>query len=315
MRKREVDFRALLLLGTLAATLAGAAPAGLAQKAGVAAGVAVHMIVTVEARHGAQLPVIHRDDVLVYEGHDRQPVTSWTAFQGNSAGLELYLLIDDSLSTSFGTRLDELRSFVSEQPESTAVGVAYLRNGTVDLVQKPTRNHPTTAKLIRMPQAITGGSPYESLVELIKQWPAGTARREVLMVSDGIEPFGPVGTSNPYVEEAIAAAQRAEIPVFTIYAPAAGHWGHTWWRTTWGQTYLSQVADETGAEGYGEAGLNPVSFTPYLNDLSQRLQHQYELKFLAKPQKSAGLQRVRVTTEIPNADLVAANRVFVPAGE
>ena len=135
------------------------------------------------------------------------------------------------------------------------------------------------------------------------------------MVTTGIEPFGPAETSNPYVEEAITAAQRAEIPVFTIYSPAAGHWGHTWWRTTWGRNYLSELADETGAEGYGESGLNPVSFTPYLGDLSRRLQNQYELTFLAKPQKSAGLQRVRVMTEIPDADLVAADRVFVPASE
>ena len=312
---KKVDFRSLLLLGALAATLAGGALPGLAQTAGATAGVPVRMIVTVEARHGAQLPVIHREDVLVYEGHDRRPVTGWTAFQGNSAGLELYLLIDDSLSTSFGTRLEELRSFVSELPESTSVGLAYMRNGTVDVVQKPTRDHSTTAKLIRIPQAITGGSPYESLEGLIKQWPLGAERREVLMVTTGIEPFGPAETSNPYVEEAITAAQRAEIPVFTIYAPAAGHWGHTWWRTTWGRNYLSELADETGAEGYGESGLNPVSFTPYLGDLSRRLQNQYELTFLAKPQKSTGLQRVRVMTEIPDADLVAADRVFVPASE
>ena len=135
------------------------------------------------------------------------------------------------------------------------------------------------------------------------------------MVSDGIEPFGAAETSNPYVQKAIETAQRANVPVFTIYSPAAGHWGHTFWRVQWGQTYLSQLADETGGEGYAESGLNPVSFTPYLNDITQRLQHQYELTFLAKPQNKAGMQPVRVTTEVPNVDLVAADRVFVPAGE
>jgi hypothetical protein len=271
------------------------------------------MIVTVEARHETQVPVIRRDDVLVYQGHDRVPVTGWVAFQGNSGSLELYLLIDDSLNTNLADRIGELHSFLQEQPDSTAVGVAYMREGTVDIVQRPVRDHTAATKLIRAPQAITGGSPYESLVQLIQQWRAGAGRREILMVSDGIESFAPPETSNPYVQEAIAAAQRAGIPVFAIYAPAAGHWGHTWWLLTWGQTYLSQLADETGAEGYGDSIPNPVSFMPYLNDLSQRLQRQYELTFLAKPQKTAGLQPVRVTTEIPNVDLVAADRILVPA--
>jgi hypothetical protein len=96
--------------------------------------------------------------------------------------------------------------------------------------------------------------------------------------------------------------------VFTIYSPAAGHLGHTYWRQQWGLTYLSQVADETGGEGYGTSGLNAVTFGPYLNDLSARLQRQYELTIAPK---GSGLQAVRVTTEVPNVDLVAADRVFV----
>jgi hypothetical protein len=152
-------------------------------------------------------------------------------------------------------------------------------------------------------------------VDLIKKWPAAAARREAVMISDGIEPFGPAESSNPYVREAITAAQRAEVPVFTIFAPAAGHWGHTWWRINWGLTYLSQVADESGGEGYGTAGINPVSIAPYLNNLSQRLQHQYALTFVPKPQQTAGMQAVRVTTEVPQVDLVAAGRVYVAAGK
>jgi hypothetical protein len=81
----------------------------------------------------------------------------------------------------------------------------------------------------------------------------------------------------------------------------------------WGQNYLSQVAEEAGGEafylGYGP----PVSFAPYLEDVTRRLNHQYLLTFLAKPQKKAGLQRVKLRTEVPNAELVSADRVYVPA--
>ena len=35
-------------------------------------GVPVHMLVTVEARHGTNPPEINREDVMVREGHDRE---------------------------------------------------------------------------------------------------------------------------------------------------------------------------------------------------------------------------------------------------
>jgi hypothetical protein len=43
------------------------------------------------------------------------------------------------------------------------------------------------------------------------------------------------------------------------------------------------------------------------------LAHQYLLIFLTKPEKKAGMRRVRLQTEVPNAELVAASQVYVPA--
>ena len=103
-------------------------------------------------------------------------------------------------------------------------------------------------------------------------------------------------------------------PHHTIYAPGIGHFGHSYYETYWGQLYLSKAAEETGGEAYyiGMTGA-PVSFSPYLQDLSNRLTHQYLLTFLARPPKKAGLQRIRISTEVPNADLVAPQKIFVPA--
>ena len=58
------------------AFLAVAAPASglwsaVAQEAS-SNGVAVHVVVTVEPRHGSNVPVINREDVMVYQGHDRE---------------------------------------------------------------------------------------------------------------------------------------------------------------------------------------------------------------------------------------------------
>jgi len=37
------------------------------------------------------------------------------------------------------------------------------------------------------------------------------------------------------------------------------------------------------------------------------------LTFLAKPERKAGFQQVKLRTEVPNAELVGADRVYVPA--
>jgi hypothetical protein len=140
-------------------------------------------------------------------------------------------------------------------------------------------------------------------------------RREILMVSDGIDRYGPGGASGPYVDHAVEQAQRAGIVIFSIYTPGAGHFGHSFWRINWGQNYLSQLSDETGGESFYLGLEAPVSFSPYLDDLERRLLHQYLLTFLAKPVKKAGMQSVKLRTEVPNAELLAADSVYVAASD
>ena len=50
-----------------------------------------HLLVTVEARHGTNVPDISQRDVTVYEGHDRDQVTDWVPAQAEHAGLELFI--------------------------------------------------------------------------------------------------------------------------------------------------------------------------------------------------------------------------------
>jgi len=311
MRKPHFIAGALLAVAALASGLASA----VVQEAS-STGVPVHVVVTVEPRHGSSVPVINREDVMVYQGHDRKKVTDWLPLQREHAGLQLFLLIDDAANTSLGSQLEDIRQFINAQPSTTAVGVAYMRNGIADILQNPTNDHAQAAKALRLPLGDEGasGSPYFSVLDLFKRWPEGPVRREILMVSDGIDRFGGGGPSNPYVDSAIEEAQRAGVIIYSIYAPGVGHYGHSFWRMNWGQNYLSQISDETGGESYYLGFGAPVSFAPYLEDLSHRLTRQYLLTFLAKPERKAGFQHFKLRTEVPNAELVAADRVYVPAG-
>src|SRR5579884_4503900 len=135
------------------------------------------------------------------------------------------------------------------------------------------------------------------------------------MITNGIEPyFGTPTTENPYVEDAVKQLQTHNVVLFSIYAGGAGHFGHSFWRISWAQTYLSELADRTGGESYIQGFTTPVSFAPYLQDISDKLNHQYLLTFAAPPENPTGLVPVKVSTELPNVDLLAADRVFIQAG-
>jgi len=302
----------------IALVVSAASGLAAAQQPSPLPGVPVHMIVTVETRHGAQMPVIDKADVMVFQGRDRDTVTDWVPAQGDRAGLDLFILLDDASSANLGTQLEDLRQFINTQPGTTRIGVAYMQNGIAQIAQNLTSDHALASKALRLPLGIPGanGSPYFSLGDLIKRWPQGSPRREVLMATDGVDRFYGNGPEDPYVAEVIEQAQRAGVIVFAIYTPGVGHFGHSYWSFYWGQYYLSQTVEETGGEGYylGFYG-PPVSFVPYLNDLAQRLTRQYLLTFLAQPEKKAGMRRVRLATEVSNAELVAADSVYVPAGQ
>jgi hypothetical protein len=286
-----------------------------AQQGSEPGGIPAHLVVTVEPHHGGEVPVINQNEVMVYEGHDRDKVTEWIPAQGDHAALELFVLIDDSSGENIGTRLDDIRQFINAQPASTKVGVAYMQNGIARVEQNLTDDHAQAAKALRLPLGSPGvnASPYFSLSDLVKKWPAGAPRRSVVMITDGIDRYyGTADLQDPYLDQAIDDADRAGIIVSAIYNPGAGHFAHSYWQTYWGQIYLSELAEKTGGEAYyiGFTGA-PVSFTPYLDDLGRRLTHQYLLTFLAKPPKKAGWQQVRVGTEVPKVDLISAGRVWV----
>jgi hypothetical protein len=252
---------------------------------------------------------------MVYLKHQRVDVTDWLPLRGSNSGVELFLLIDDSSNTSLGSQLEDLRQFISSQPSTTTIGVAYMQNGTAVVLQNLTTDHSLAAKALRLPLGNAGASasPYFSLGDLIKRWPEGKMPREVLMVTDGIDRYWGSGPDDPYVDSTIDETQKAGVVVFSIYMPGIGHFGHSFWRINWGQNYLSRLADETGGETYYLGNGAPVSFSPYLDDLAHRLERQYLLTFTAQPEKKAGFLPVKLQTEVPNVDLVSADRVYVPA--
>lgn len=293
-----------------------------AQDKPAATTVPVRMTVTATPLGDKTMPELSRDDVMVKQGKDRLKVTDWTPARGDQAGLDLFILIDDACDTSLGSQLGDLRAFITAQPSTTSVGVGYMSNATVQIVQNFTADHEQAAKALRLPLQNAGafGSPYLSVVDLMKRWPAHPNRREIVMVTDGIDRARRnVGTRtptiNPDVDTASDVAQRTGTVIYTIYSPGIGHWHRNFWRANNGQIGISKLSEETGGESYYLGVQSPVSFKPYLDDVQKAINSQYILGFLAKPKNKAGLQGVQISTEVAGVDFSSADSVWVPAAK
>jgi hypothetical protein len=279
-------------------------------------GTPVSVIVTVAPQKNTATPQLTVDDVLVSQNKQHMQVTGLEPLRGQS-GLQLWVLIDDGSNTNLGTQLADLKRFVLAQPASTQVGIGYMRNGMVQTAQSLTSDHQLAAQSLRLPTGTPGisASPYLALKELIHKWPAGSSPREVLMVTSGIDPDYGAGPDDPYLSEATHAAQRAGIVVSSIYYSGAGRSARNYRQLFWGQNYLAQLSDETGGQLYWIGNQNPVSLAPYLDDFSQRLNGQYLLTFVARPENKAGFQDVKIRTELPHVRLTAPSQVYVPVSQ
>lgn len=152
--------------------------------------VQVHVVITDEAvREDKELPPLQLEDVKVKQGKNVLKVTQLIAAKGDNAALHLMVLIDDTLNPSIGNSLTEIKDFISAQPPITIIAVGYMANAGINVVQNFTADHDRAINAVRLPRGSlsTMDSPYLSLISLVKGWQQQKVRREVLMISDGID--------------------------------------------------------------------------------------------------------------------------------
>ena len=129
------------------------------------------------------------------------------------------------------------------------------------------------------------------------------------MLSDGVDSyFGASTLQDPYVDTAIRNAVEHGVAVYPIYLRGTG------WRssqvTNMAQSRLAEVAEETGGYAYFQGFSNPVTITPFLNDLNDRLANQYEVTLAGLVGK--GLQPIKVRSATPGLKISGPARVYLP---
>ena len=273
IRKSSITFGAIF--GLFHGVIFGPAPAS-AQQANSSTDVPVHMVVTVKPHRGAQVPAVAADDVKVYQKGQLDTVASWVPLQGDRAGLQLFILIDDTSRSTLALQYSSINKFIEEQPATTAIGVGYMRNGSVFVAQNLTTDHALVEKSLRLPLGSGAAytSPYLALSDLMKKWPATADRREILMITSGTDPLGGGFSndpySNPYLDAAFEQAQRGGFIVYSIYSPGVGRAGRGLFRTNLAQTAWTCLSQKTGGETYYLGFGAPVDITPYLQDVSRQ---------------------------------------------
>jgi hypothetical protein len=330
MKERKVVVRVLFAVASVFG-LSGLVVA--AQEKGTPGTVQVHVVITASGlQSDRELSRLKQDEVKVRQGRTNLQVTQLIPAQGDNAALQLMFLIDDTLNISaVGNNLNDIREMIRAQPPSTVVGVGYMSNAGVNIVQNFTADHEAAAKAVRLPRGGLSAmdSPYLSLISLVRGWPQQNVRRVVLMVSDGIDrlrgerprqnqlgpSFGPVFHTMPQISidasSASEISQRFNVLVSSIYSPGVGRAGRSSWELQLGLAGLTKIAQETGGECYSLGTSTLVSFKPYLEQFQRNLDNQYYLVFSATPRNRAGLQRIRIDTEAPNAEILAPDNVWV----
>jgi len=322
MKIRSVLRLALILLsaGTIAAGICSPIRA---QQKTAAKTVMAKILVTVMAEKDRNPPEIQKEDVIVRVNKERMKVTHWEAAKGQYGGVALFIVIDDVLDPTTGGLFSELKDFIKAQPPTSLIAIGYMRNGGVQIAQDLTNDHEKAANAVRLPTGNLGttGSPYLSVEELIKRWPNHGGRKEILMLTDGIDrmqrPLSRMEamTTSTYVDSASSAAQRAGIPVYSIYATGVGHATRNAWLAQGGQNSMAKLAEETGAEMFSLGFSNPVNLKPYLDDFQKILNNQYWLAFDAPGEDKPKLKPIKITTEVRGVEIISADSVLIPAAK
>lgn len=330
-------------------TLALAAPLVAQQPASNPAPLApgsVQMVVTALGSDSRPAPAIQPSQVqLKVDGHE-VPITAWKPFPA-SERLDLAIAIDED-TQNMGTGLDDVKTFIKNLPANVAVGILYLHTGSFSVAQNFTFDHAGAARMVRMPSGARNSSPspFGSLSAVLQHWPYHSGlRRELVMISDGQEETGENDANNHTYQAAVAQAIAGGVIVYTIYAsggtnytqgqipnnvlvpsaegadPAAPPYGSAGtplgrFRASNltalnGSNNLSQIAATTGGEGFSQGITSSARLTQYFDEITRRLESQYQLVFTPASGKEQGMTKVEVKVNHTHARIAVAKDIYL----
>ena len=274
-------------------------------------------VVTVLPAHNNEAPTsLTQQDLMLQINGKATNITNFTPLRGPNDRLELVVMMDSGARTSMGTQFQEIANFVKNLPPDAKVTLAYMENGIARLSGPLTTDHTAALKGLHIPAGFPGSdaSPYMCLSDLAKRWPSNdrSARREVVMISDGVDYYDArFDPQDPYMEASITDSVRAGLVVYSISWENKGRFDRTRWGNAAGQNLLLEVTQATGGNSYWEGLGNPVSFQPFFQDLQRRLQNQYEVSFTAPLKNKPEVGSLKLKVNGISGKIDAPGQVYV----
>lgn len=263
--------------------------------------------VSIRVKGGKPESELQTVDFVVTEDGEPQTLLSIRALPTNSP-LTLAVLIQDDLVSSISNEIRPLRDFVNRLPRGSRVLVGYLRSGSLQVRQKFTTDLERAAKALRPPVGFASAAPYNPYVEVIEalrrfdSQPSG--RRAVLLVSDGLDLSHGADSSSAGqsldLQRAINEAQRRSTAVYAFYAPTVGSRDRILAGNAQGS--LLRLAEETGGRAFFQGMGAPVSFDPFLKELTTSLDMQIALTYLSTHTEK-GFHRIQVRSLSPGVQI------------
>jgi hypothetical protein len=280
---------------------------------------AITATVTVINHRTATLPPISKGDVVVRQDGNVRPVLAWEPLTGSRSGVDLAVLIDDSLDQPVALQWKDLSNFIRELPADSRVAIAYASYGSATMAQPFTADRELALKALRLPlgKIEEASSIYLALADLMNHWPDGHNRRMVLLISDGIDIFYGIRESTPglnvNLQRAIDAAQKKGVIVDSIFASGASAYSRNIYLINNGQSCLASLTLETGGDNYQLGNQTPVNFSPFLKKILDSLGRQFRLTFRAQLGPKPRFSRLQLSVEQRDIELQGPSRVYVPA--
>lgn len=312
MNRKALSFAS----GVLGLTIAFTAASLFAQDAQTPSSGNAQVTITARAKHGSSAALTARD-VTVHEDKNPRPVVSLEAVGDADYPLQLMILIDSDATPRLGSQFQDVSRFVQALPRNAQAGLAYAMNGSTRVAQPFTTDRAAITKALHITSGASVGntSIYGALSDLIRKWPGGAQGREVLLVSDGIDPtyglFDTQPDQNPGLQKAIREAQEGHVTVFSIFV-GSGRVTRNQILNLNGQGSLGELTTDTGGYSFTQGTQTPVSFRPFLDDLQTMLGQQYLLTFNATASSKSGFHDLKVNTEVSGVKILAPKLVYVP---
>ncbi|HEV8427725.1 MAG TPA: hypothetical protein VGQ41_07420 [Pyrinomonadaceae bacterium] len=205
-----------------------------------------------------------------------------TSLQGIEP-LNLAVLIQDDLISQVANELGVTKDFIRSLPQGSRVMVGYITAGSLQVRQPFTTDLEKAAKSLRIPLSARGSSafnPYVEVLEALKKFDSSwTNANAVLLVSDGLDTsrgFDSTAAGHTLdIDRTISEANKRRVSIFSFYAPSVGLTSHSFLASSYGQSSLNRVSNETGGRAFFQGTTGFVTFDSYFSRLRDTLNRQY----------------------------------------